>query len=672
VAAKRQKHLARSRSQSARPTPAAASRAPARSRFAVICVLAALLVTAGTWAYATSFAGVFVLDDVRAIARNPTIRALSTSLSPPTASTVAGRPVANLSFAVNYALAPPDARDVFVSPAHDGPDGADGLLRNVWGYHVLNLAIHLAAGLALFGVVRRTLSAGRLRATFEASASWLAFVVALVWLVHPLQTASVTYVVQRVESLMGLFYLLTLYCAIRAAEGVHARAWTAGAILSCALGMGTKEVMVTAPLMVWLWDRAFGDGRRVRWPLVAGLAATWLILAALVLHEHRAPSLDVGGTIVFRYLLTQTGVVTHYLRLVLVPSPLVFLHTWPIATSAAALAPHVVLIAVLVGLTTFGIVRRHPLGFAGAWFFLILAPTSSLLPIVTEVAAEQRMYLPLAAVVVCAVVGMYLSGRSLLARLMPGSLSRHAGLALAAVLTVALVAVFGTATRARNRDYWSEQTLWRDTVVKQPGNERARVAYGVALLSMRRFADAEAQLQVAVDLDRVDPMAESRLGAAQAAQGKLENAIVHLERAVALRPDDVDAHRWLGQAYAIRQQDALAVPHFMRALEVQGDDPVLLGHLAQILADSRDGSVRDGARALVLAERAVALTSRGDARTLDILAVAQAAVGRFREAATTVEEALRLARARGDQALVSELEYRAAAYRERQDFRPPQ
>jgi Flp pilus assembly protein TadD len=267
---------------------------------------------------------------------------------------------------------------------------------------------------------------------------------------------------------------------------------------------------------------------------------------------------------------------------------------------------------------------------------------------------------------------MYLSGRSLLARLMPGSLSRHAGLALAAVLTVALVAVFGTATRARNRDYWSEQTLWRDTVAKQPGNERARVAYGVALLSMRRFADAEAQLQVAVDLDRADPMAESRLGAAQAAQGKLENAIVHLERAVALRPDDVDAHRWLGQAYAIRRQDALAVPHFMRALEVQGDDPVLLGHLAQILADSRDGSVRDGARALVLAERAVALTSRGDARTLDILAVAQAAVGRFREAATTADEALRLARARGDQALVSELEYRVAAYRERQDSRPPQ
>jgi Flp pilus assembly protein TadD len=167
-------------------------------------------------------------------------------------------------------------------------------------------------------------------------------------------------------------------------------------------------------------------------------------------------------------------------------------------------------------------------------------------------------------------------------------------------------------------------------------------------------------------------MAESRLGAAQAAQGKLENAVLHLERAVALRPDDVDAHRWLGQAYAIRQQDALAVPHFMRALEVQGDDPVLLGHLAQILADSRDGSVRDGARALVLAERAVALTSRGDARMLDILAVAQAAVGRFREAATTADEALRLARARGDQALVAELEYRAAAYRERQDFRPPQ
>ena len=642
----------------------------------MVLALASLLVVAGAFAYSTSFAGVLVLDDIRAIARNPTIKTLwplSTSMSPPAASTVSGRPIANFTLAVNYALAPPDVRDVFVAAGRGAPPGtADNFLRNIWGYHFLNLLIHVAAALALFGVVRRTLTSDRLRPTFDTSATWLAFVVALVWLVHPLQTASVTYVVQRVESLMGLFYLLTLYCAIRAAEQVRARAWTAGALVSCALGMATKEVMVTAPIVVWLWDRVFGDRRHHRWPLRVGLATTWLVLAALVFHEHRGPSIALEGGIVWRYLLTQAGVIAHYLRLCVVPSPLVFLYTWPIATSLDSLIPRVALLTLLVILTIVGVARRHPLGFAGAWFFLILAPTSSVLPIATEVAAEQRMYLPLAAVVACAVVGAYLVGRRLTVHLAPGSrLRNRAGFAVGAVLTLALVVALGTAARARNRDYWSEEGLWRDTVGKQPGNQRARVGYGVALMSAGRFADAETQLQIAVELDRADAVAQGRLGAAQAAQGKLDSAITHLERAVTLRPGDVDAHRWLGQAYAMRRQDALAVSHLMRALEVQADDPVLLGQLAEILAGSSDGSVRNTTKAVVLAERAARLTSRRDARTLGVLAAAQAAVGRFEDAAATADEALRLARAQGDQALVSELEYRVAAYKARENSRPP-
>jgi protein O-mannosyl-transferase len=639
-----------------------------------VVALAALLAVAAAWAYSTSFAGVFALDDVRAIVRNPTIRTLATATAPPPRATVSGRPVANLTFAINYALAPPDVRDVFAPTLRGAPpQTAERFLRNVWGYHFLNLIIHLAAGLTLFGVVRRTLSGERLRPQFEASATWLAFVVSLLWLVHPLQTASVTYVVQRVESLMGLFYLLTLYCAIRAADGPRARAWTVGAIVSCALGMATKEVMVAAPIVVWFWDRMFGGSdRRPRWPLLAGLAATWLILCALVFQEHRAPSIEFGRGMVWRYLVTQADVVTHYLRLAVVPSPLVFLYTWPIAGSLGAVAPQAALLILLVVLTIIGITRRHPLGFAGAWFFLVLAPTSSVLPIVTEVAAEHRLYLPLASVLACAVIGAYLIGRRLLARLAPGPLvGKRAGVAVAAVLTVALVAAYSTGTRARNRDYWSEEGLWLDTVSKQPANQRARVAYGFVLSTAGRFADAEAQLQIAVDLDPTDPVAQGRLGAVQAAQGKLDDAITHLNRALALRPDDVDAHRSLGEVYAIRRQDALAVVHLERALVVQTDHPGLLGRLAAILADSPDPSVRDGTRAVQLAERAVLLTSRQDALALDILAVAQASVGRLAEAVSTAEEALRLARAKGNQALIAELEYRVAAYRARQPFWPP-
>ena len=599
---------------------------------------------------------------MRAIARNPTIRTLwppSTPLSPPTACTVAGRPIANLSFAVNYALAPPDARDVF-APVAGRPDD---FLRNVWGYHFLNLVVHLAAALALFGVVRRTLATDRLRPLFGDASTWLASAVALVWVVHPLQTAAVTYVVQRVESLMGLFYLLTLYCAIRASEGVRARGWSVTAVAACALGMATKEVMITAPIIVWLWERTFLQRDRRQWALLLALAATSVILVGLVAHEHRDPSIDMGAGIAWQYLITQAGVIVHYVRLVVVPAPLVFLYTWPLAASLGAVAPQAVLLAALVLLTVVGAVRNHPLAFAGGWFFLILAPSSSVLPIVTEVAAEQRMYLPLAAVLACAATAVFLAGRQCVSWLARDPRTRtRLALGATGALMVPLVVALGIATRGRNRDYWTEAGLWQQTVSAQPDNQRARLAYGVALMSLRRFADAEGQLQMVADAAPADSLAQSRLGAAQAAQGKLDSAIAHFERAVTLRPDDVDAQRWLGQAYAARRSDALAVAHFDRALAVQRDDVGLLVEMAGILADSRDPAVRDGARAVRLAERAAGLTSRADPRVLDVLAVAQAASGRFSEAASTADEALKLARLSGNQALASELEYRARAY----------
>jgi hypothetical protein len=176
-----------------------------------------MLVAVGAWAYSTSFRGVFVLDDVRAIVRNPTIRTLwplAMPLAPPTGSTVAGRPVANLSFAINHAMAPAEAE---ARPASPGVPGGAGPIDPA-PYHAGNLLIHLVAALVLFAIVRRTLLSESLRPRFGAAAPWLALVVALVWVVHPLQTAAVTYVVQRVESLMGLFYLLTLYCATRRAS----------------------------------------------------------------------------------------------------------------------------------------------------------------------------------------------------------------------------------------------------------------------------------------------------------------------------------------------------------------------------------------------------------------------------------------------------------------------
>ncbi len=642
-----------------------------------IFVLAILLAIAAAWAYSTSFQGVLILDDIRAIVRNPTIRTLwpiSTPLSPPTASTVAGRPIANFSFAVNYALAPADARKVFDPGGSKAPPGTAALfLRNIWGYHLLNLLIHLASGLVLFGVVRRTLLTGRLRSRFGSSATWLGFAVAVVWLVHPLQTSAVTYVVQRVESLMGLFYMLTLYCAIRAREGAHKRTWAAGAIVSCALGMGTKEAMVTAPLIVALWDWIFSEknDHRVRRTLFGALATTWIILAAILFREYRGPSINLAPDIIWRYLLTQTQVITHYLRLALMPSPLVFFYTWPLVASISSVVVPAALLGALTVLTAVAVIRRIPAGFTGAWFFLILAPTSSVLPIVTEIAAEHRMYLPLAAVVACIVIGGWSGVNGLLRCFISNARARgQTASAIAALMVGAVVIASALGTRARNEDYSSAERLWRDTVEKQPENQRARVAYGEVLTNAGRLMDAETNLRRAVELNPDDPLALVKLGSTLAEQGRLDEAITLWEQEVASRPDDAEAHRLLGQAYAVRQQDSLAVRHLEQSLQIVKDDVAVLGLLSAILANSSDASVRDGARALAIAERVVQLAGRSNAVALEILAVAQDAAGHSRDAVATATEALGIARTQGDQALASRLEQRLSVFESRAKLQP--
>ncbi len=234
-----------------------------------IALAAGLLVLATAAAFSSSFAGAFVFDDEYAITENPSIRQLWPiwpTLSPPRhGETVTGRPLLNFSLAINYAIS------------------GEG----VWSYHAANLAIHVLAALLLFGVVRRTLLLPTMRDRWGGAALPLALIIALLWAVHPLQTESVTYIVQRAESLMGLFYLLTLYCFIRGAGSARGVYWYVGSVSACLSGMAVKEVMISAPLIVLLYDRTFCAGSfrgalRHRDGYYLGLAGTWALLGWLV------------------------------------------------------------------------------------------------------------------------------------------------------------------------------------------------------------------------------------------------------------------------------------------------------------------------------------------------------------------------------------------------------
>jgi len=351
------------------------------------------LVAAALAAWHNSFSTPFILDDDENITLNPTIRQLwpvGPALAPPANIGVGGRPVTNLSLAFNHALG-----------------GFD-----VTGYHAVNLAIHVLAGLFLFGLARRTLQRPVLRERCGEDALPLALAIALLWMLHPLQTESVTYIVQRTESLMGMFYLATLYCFARGMESRAPFWWYSLSVLACALGMGSKEVMVTAPVVVLLYDRTFGAGTfcaalRARWPVYAGLAATWLVLALLLLGALE-PGRAIGygfGVTAWNYALTESRVVIHYLWLAIWPYPLVLDRGLAMVAHASEVGPFLAAIALLVGGTVYALIRRPLLGFVAAWVLLILAPTSSVVPVAFQPMAEHRMYLPLVGLVAAGVVG---------------------------------------------------------------------------------------------------------------------------------------------------------------------------------------------------------------------------------------------------------------------------
>ncbi len=322
-----------------------------------------LIIAIGCIVYANSFSGAFVFDDASVILANPHIKQLwppGEAFAAPPDSPVRDRPIVNLTLSVNYAL---------------------GGMRPA-GYHLGNLLIHCVATLLLFGIIRMTFSSPRLSGRFGAAATGLALAAAVIWEVHPLQTESVTYITQRCESLMGLFYLGTLYTLIRGAASSRPRRWYAASVLLCALGMGTKAVMVTAPLTALVYDRIFISSSwreigRKRWGLYLALFLTWLIQAGLVAATSYR---DIKTHHPLVYALSQFPVLVHYLRLSFWPHPLCLDYYWPPVGSISAVIFPALLIGGLLGMTAWGLVRSPAAGFAGVWFFLILAPTSSILP----------------------------------------------------------------------------------------------------------------------------------------------------------------------------------------------------------------------------------------------------------------------------------------------------
>lgn len=522
---------------------------------ATVVVAALVLVVALTVVYAHALPKPFIYDDAISVSSNPSIRQLwplwgtdqqPGPLNPAKELPTAGRPLVNLSFALNYAWG-----------------GLDPT-----GYRAVNLAIHFLSAILLMLIVRRTLRLEYFAGQFDRSAGPLALAVSLLWAIHPLQTEPVAYITQRTELLMAFCYLATLYSALSyltsAVPNVR-RAWLTFAVIACAAGMASKEVMVSAPLVVLLFDWTFVTRslRRIvrdSWQLYAGLAATWLLLFALNFGGPRSSSagfhLHVSP---WTWWATQAQVFWMYLKLAIWPWPLVIHYELPLVDIWTAAWPWLFLTVLVVISTLILLWSQRPTGFVAASILMILAPTS-IVPIVSEVAAERRMYLPLAPLLALVVVGAYCLLKRLLA---PSSAGRASAgtrpLAIVVVIAAMLAFAGGLVSTRRLAAYENMTTLWQDTLLHQPDNFIANYNLACCLNANGQTVEAIGYFERAVQLRPNVPRVRISLGDALVRVDRPAEAIPQFEEAVRLTPDDFPVYARLAQAYVSTDQPTQAV-----------------------------------------------------------------------------------------------------------------
>jgi tetratricopeptide (TPR) repeat protein len=617
-------------------------RSPPRARNLWPVAFPPLLVAAIVIVYFPSLRGEFLFDDEVSIQTNESIRALwppGRPLRPPAYAPVAGRPLLNFSFAVNYAMGGLDPR----------------------GYRLVNLALHALCALLLWSILRSTLRRPGWRSRLDAVAEPVAAATALLWALHPLLVDAVAYVTQRSELLVSLFYLLTLACAIRgwsAPQGSrHQTVWFGLAAIACAAGMLCKEIMVSAPLAVLLFDRAFYAGS-FKTALIRGrrlyipLAATWVLLFLLVIQGSRSESAGLGlGVSPWQYLLTQAKVLAEYLRLFVWPAPLTIARRVPLAHSIGEVAVPGTLIAALLAATLWTLVRHPRLAVPLACFFMILAPTSSVIPIASEIYAERRMYLPAAALLALLVPAIWFALDK-----------RRVPAVTMVILVMAVSATLAVLTFTHARRYGDAMAIWDHAIRIDPNNETAHLNRGATLANRNRRDDAIASFDRALAANPRSVLAYYNLGIQHMALRRLDLASDHFARALQLQPRAWMAAQQLANSLALQNRMVEAADAYEKALRLKPDWVQGLNDLAWIRATSPIDALRNGRQALELATRACERSGWQDPAHLDTLAAALAETGQFAPALTRIDQAIALARAGGQRDLLAQMLERRAEY----------
>ncbi len=487
----------------------------------------------------------------------------------------------------------------------------------------------------------------------------------------------------------------------RRLTGRFGSSWPA---LACLAGMACKEVMVTAPLVVLLFERtliagSFRRALRQSWPLYVGLSLGWGLLFYLNCSAPRSDSAGFHlGLPAYVWWFTQAKVLLMYLKLAAWPWPLSIHYELPYLTTLGAAWPWLLLV-MLLGIATLVLLwRRSALGFVGACVFLILSPTL-VVPIITEVAAERRMYLPLAALVTLVVAGGYWLIQPVSELPAPAAANRKQSSpsrpdAFAAIAAVLLALALAAVSYHRLAAYHDDITLWSDVLQSQPDDSWAHNNLGRALVDAGRVSEGVEHYRQALRINPDLPDALHNLGLILASQGRSQEAVELYQHALRIQPNHADALNSLGSLLAEEGRLQEAIELYQRALRIRPGHADAHNNLGNALSDL--GHLPEAVEQYLLALRfkpdhAIAHYNLGNA--LRRLGNKQGALDHYLQATqfdpmlipaylnvadvcaelhrtdqsiAAADKALQLARSAGNTALVAKIETWLAAHRPQQ------
>jgi Tfp pilus assembly protein PilF len=497
--------------------------------------------------YADTIDSPFIFDSKKNIESNPHIRISKITLNELADAAFKSpskqRPLSNISFALNYYL-------------HG---------YNVVGFHVVNLLIHISTGFFLYFFVKSTFGTPALNTRYS-NYMLISFFTAAIWMVHPLQTQSVSYVVQRMNSLCAMFYMLSIlfYARFRLSQRQRNKWWLfSGCILAGALALASKQIAATLPVFIMVYEWYFFRDLDLKWlknhiPLLAGCLLLAAVIALALLGSNPLDRVLAGykgrDFTLTQRLLTEPRVILFYLSQLLWPHPsrLNLDHDFPLSNSLMdpmTTIYSIITITALIGLAVVTVRKQRLLSFCILWFFGNLVIESSIIPL--EIIFEHRIYLPSMAF-------------SLMVALAACRWVKPTW--LQAVLLCIMVTAGAIWTYERNTVYSDRVTFWQDCVDKSPRKARPHNNLGVALADQGYHDEAIEKYHKALEIDPLYQDSVTNIGLSLAEQGKIKESITQFLKALEINPKDSKTLNNLGAALIVEKRYIEAIQHLSEAL----------------------------------------------------------------------------------------------------------